>query len=697
MSDLFVSTTFGDFVLAAKTPSGIVEKPVKDGDRIESFFKSFSQIAEEIPISQMRRIFLDIGPGSYIGVKVGVVFARVLSQNLRIPIFPVKATDIMGEAGPNFPKRWVSPVFDSGNGFVYATLFENGRKKEADYIIPLDEWLDFAEGFKGDMLLRIRLGEEAEAKVRERNFEYEKIARGAFLEKMVSLSAREIIASKIYQEVVPFYINRKDSAELWQRKLEGEMEKIRHLREERDKILIDIDRLERIKAEKEDEISSLNELLEKKQFLQREIEKSMEEISILNAKRAAYEESLKEKENMIAALSEKTGKMEDKIRELEEKIKQKQDYLEKLKNLPPEIPQEVELYLEQRDSLKKEVEELKAEKEKYTKELDEVSSSRFEEVFERIRNEEKILEDVSKMREEKEAELGKLSEELERINSEKKEKEAEIEEMNRKIEELNATVQEKPVEKGSAPEFSAEEAEATDAVSENATEEPAQPEVPGEVSQEEIKEAEASEPEEGKPEEAAEKSEEEKKAEEEPSAQPAEEKFEVAEEMPLKAGKIPEIKLENFRYSLRPFRMADLPKVMEIEEASFERPWRRQMFKEELSIPVSKLYTINGTFQDRAPIELMGYAVFWVVNEKAHIINFAVDPKERRKGVGKVMLVEILKKAKSLGCRSAYLEVRVSAKGCQKLFEWAGFVGKGVRKDYFGYPKEDGIIYERPL
>ncbi|MCD6413868.1 MAG: ribosomal protein S18-alanine N-acetyltransferase [Elusimicrobia bacterium] len=673
MSDLFVSTTSGEFILAVRTPTGVAEKRVETEDRIEGFFESFSQVAKEVPVSRFRRIFLDVGPGSFMGVKMGVVFARMLSQNLRIPIFPLKATDIMSKPSAGTTRRWVSPVFDSGNGFVYATLFEEGKKQEDDYMILLDEWLDFVDQLKEDILLRIRLAAAGEKKIKDRNFDYEKVGRGEFLKDMVSFAERKYIVSKIYQEVEPYYLNKIESAEKWEKKLGEEMEKIKHLREERDKILLDIDRLERIKVEKEDEISSLNELLEKKQSLQREIDKNMEEISILNAKRSAYEESLKEKETKIGELSRKAEKLEGKISELEEKIKKKQEYLEKLKNLPPEIPQEVELYLEQRDSLKKEVEELRAEKEKYTKELDEISSSRFEAVFERIRNEEKILEDVSKMREEKEEEIRQLSEELKKINAEKKEKEKAMSALTAQMEEISR----KP---------SARTEEVTEEKSGSEFSPVSQPQASGPVA-EEVRE-EVSAPKEN---------EEDMRGEYHSDEGKSPEKFEVGEDVVLSSGKLPEVKLDNFRYSIRPFRISDLPKVMEIEESSFERPWRRQMFKEELSIPVSKLYTINGTFQRRGPAELMGYAVFWVVNEKAHIINFAVDPKQRRKGIAKVLLTEILKKSKSLGCKSAYLEVRVSATGCQRLFEWAGFVKKGVRKDYFGYPKEDAIIYERGL
>jgi len=168
-------------------------------------------------------------------------------------------------------------------------------------------------------------------------------------------------------------------------------------------------------------------------------------------------------------------------------------------------------------------------------------------------------------------------------------------------------------------------------------------------------------------------------------------------EKKLSSSPLKEVSIDNLEYMVRPFRIKDLPDVMHIEEQSFERPWRRQMFKEELAIPVSKLYTFYGRWQRKDKTFLMGYAVFWIVSEKAHIINFAVAPDERNKGVGNCFLYEILKKAGGLGCKSAYLEVRASANYAHKMLEKSGFSKTSERKDYFGYPKEDAFIYERKL
>jgi len=620
MSDFFVTTSYRSFGLAASDGNRLSIKIPRRGARVENFFDSYDELTAEFPVEGIRRIFVDVGPGSFTGVRVGVTFARVISQQLKIPVVPVKSLDILAvkETGA----RLISPLVDAGNGRVYATLFEDGRKKEDDYLVPVAEWLDFLEESKGEIYFCGALSEKDAAQIQERNFIFEETGIEKIVEKMIAFPGAGFVKAYQFNDILPCYLG----AEKWGEKMEREFAGIKEIKEtkqrilaefqkEKQRILSEVESLNRSAAKQEARLNDISigveALLKKKNTVESETVRLKDEISVLSAKRTAYAESVKQQRTIMSNLNEIASNLKERVSFFEDKLKEKRDDLEKMKELPPEIADEIALYIKQRDSLRSEVENLREEVSKYSKELDEIASARFEKVFSRISKEEGMLGRLSEMRKEKEDELKHVEFEIREMNHQKIQELEEVDRLERRIEALRAGIDE------TSP----------------------------------------------------------------PAASP----------------EIRQMKVENFRYELRPFKKDNIPEVMAIEEASFQRPWGRQMFIEELSISVSKLFCIFGKWNEQEPFKLFGYAVFWAVAGRAHIINFAVEPSTRRKGVGKVLLYEILKKAKTFDCKTAYLEVRVSAEFMQRLVEVSGFKKVGSRKDYFGYPREDAIIYEMKI
>ena len=709
MSELYVSTSMGEYALAAVMGSRRSFHHTALGMRdLDGFFECFEKVKEDFPVQTLRKIFVDIGPGSFTGVRVGVTFARVLAQQLRIPLAAMRSLDIISAGSAARDKR-VCAMLDTGNGFVYGAVYPPGAAdgKPDIYAVEMEEWLDYALSTGGKICLCGRLSPRDEAILKKKNLKFLKLKAPDILENMILLSASadnhasasNIAASPPPSEIVPLYISRKEALAKWQEKLEDEMVKISQLVAKKEGVRDDIKNLEKLRREKEAEIEDIAQLSEKALAIRRELASSMDELSILNAKRTAYNESIAAKEKKIEEYDKKLDDLKNSLRDCERELSSRQAKYEKIKKLPPEIPREVELYIQQRDELKQEVENLQKEKNNYSRQIEELATSRFEEVFERIKKEEEMLEELSGKRRSKEEEIRALEEEI----KEMRRKHIAAEEQRDK-EAAEASV------RPAAPEEPAEIVSESEIPSESIPETESEPEPEpapedgapeGLVSAAEIQPLAPEEAPKGNEEIEAEP--EDKEEESAPAAGDSaaneasgEDEFrEVHKKLP--AEPLKKMNVENLEYMVRPFGIKDLPEVMSIEEASFERPWRRQMFKEELSIPVSKLYTISGRWERRDKMALMAYAVFWIVSEKAHIINFAVAPGQRRKGIGSCLLYEILKKAALQGCKSAYLEVRVSSQAAHGMLEKAGFVKTAERKDYFGYPKEDAFIYERKL
>jgi ribosomal-protein-alanine N-acetyltransferase len=134
-------------------------------------------------------------------------------------------------------------------------------------------------------------------------------------------------------------------------------------------------------------------------------------------------------------------------------------------------------------------------------------------------------------------------------------------------------------------------------------------------------------------------------------------------------------------------REDDLDEVLEIEEASFSDPWSYMMFKSELSNPISHPWvarSVSGM--------LAGYICFWIVETEAHVLNLAVHPMHRQKGIGSRLITASLNYWKRVGVENAYLEVRESNEVARRLYERIGFRLITRRPKYYRNPKEDAYV-----
>lgn len=135
----------------------------------------------------------------------------------------------------------------------------------------------------------------------------------------------------------------------------------------------------------------------------------------------------------------------------------------------------------------------------------------------------------------------------------------------------------------------------------------------------------------------------------------------------------------------------DLEAVLEVDAASFTRPWTRAMYEAEfLNQPTSRLYVLRTSDQ-----RVAGYCAVWVIVDELHINNIAVRPELRGQGIGSALLARVLEEAVQTGARRATLEVRRSNDAARRLYERFGFRIAGVRRDYYTHPTEDALILWR--
>ncbi len=140
---------------------------------------------------------------------------------------------------------------------------------------------------------------------------------------------------------------------------------------------------------------------------------------------------------------------------------------------------------------------------------------------------------------------------------------------------------------------------------------------------------------------------------------------------------------------IRPATFADVRAIWNIETLSFPTPWSRWCFLSELANPLS---TILVACPVQSPRTVVGFLIYWVAVEEMHILNLAVHPRWRRRGVATALLTEGLARARKHGAAVAWLEARPSNTAALALYERFGFVPVGRRRGYYHDTGEDAVI-----
>jgi len=139
--------------------------------------------------------------------------------------------------------------------------------------------------------------------------------------------------------------------------------------------------------------------------------------------------------------------------------------------------------------------------------------------------------------------------------------------------------------------------------------------------------------------------------------------------------------------TVRSLGYSDLPQVVAVERRSFPTPWSIAMFVLELSKPSG--VCLAALHENR----LVGYLICAHYPEAWHLMNVAVDPSARGRGVASALLEEMIRRA---GAEESYtLEVRPSNQTAIALYERFGFRSAGTRRRYYRDTGEDAVIMWR--
>ena len=93
--------------------------------------------------------------------------------------------------------------------------------------------------------------------------------------------------------------------------------------------------------------------------------------------------------------------------------------------------------------------------------------------------------------------------------------------------------------------------------------------------------------------------------------------------------------------------------------------------------------------------KVAGYVGSQTVMDETDMMNVAVHPDHRRKGIAEALVLSLAEALKEKGSHCLTLEVRASNAPAIGLYEKLGFQQIGLRKNYYHNPKEDALILRK--
>ena len=132
-----------------------------------------------------------------------------------------------------------------------------------------------------------------------------------------------------------------------------------------------------------------------------------------------------------------------------------------------------------------------------------------------------------------------------------------------------------------------------------------------------------------------------------------------------------------------------VPQVAELEKICFADPWSEKSVASELENQWA-LWLV-ATEEER----VAGYIGSQTSIDETDVMNVAVHPDYRRRGIAEELIHRLVEELKNRGSHALMLEVRASNVPAITLYQKLGFVQVGCRKNYYRNPKEDALILRK--
>ena len=142
---------------------------------------------------------------------------------------------------------------------------------------------------------------------------------------------------------------------------------------------------------------------------------------------------------------------------------------------------------------------------------------------------------------------------------------------------------------------------------------------------------------------------------------------------------------------IREMRLDDVAQITKLETVCFSDPWSEKSIASELDNRLS--YWLVAEEEGR----IVGYVGSQSVLDSADMMNIAVSPDYRRRGIGRQLVEHLIFDLRNKNIHFLLLEVRVSNAPAIALYDKLGFRPVGKRPRYYHNPREDALILRKEL
>ena len=134
---------------------------------------------------------------------------------------------------------------------------------------------------------------------------------------------------------------------------------------------------------------------------------------------------------------------------------------------------------------------------------------------------------------------------------------------------------------------------------------------------------------------------------------------------------------------------AHVAQIAQLEKICFSDPWSERSIASELDNKLA--FWLVATEGER----VAGYIGSQTVMDETDMMNVAVHPDFRRRGIAEALVTGLVEELKNNGSHCLTLEVRASNAPAIALYEKLGFSEIGRRKNYYRNPREDALILRK--
>jgi len=143
--------------------------------------------------------------------------------------------------------------------------------------------------------------------------------------------------------------------------------------------------------------------------------------------------------------------------------------------------------------------------------------------------------------------------------------------------------------------------------------------------------------------------------------------------------------------TIRRFSMGDLPRVFQIERASFgPDAYSPSTFLAHLVRDRKGLFVAEDGSGRVVGYALVRLGLGWIGARRGGITSIAVEPASRGRGIGRALLARALDHLREHRVQVADLEVSATNRAAQSLYESFGFRRDRLLPDYYGRSR-DGL------